>query len=911
MAAESGQDDVSLAKRRIGTTLAGRWPLEKLIGFGGMAAVYASQDEAGTPVAIKVLHSAFATNEGVRQRFIREAHLTQAVDHQGRVEIYEEGVSEDGDPYFVMELLVGSTLERLWKQHERILPVEYALEVADCVLDFLAVCHEQGIVHRDLKPANIFVTESGAVKVLDFGVARKREAGVDPTLAGTALGTPAYMAPEQALGSTDRIDGRTDLFAVGAMLHATISGKRLQEGRSHQEAFVLAATRPAPSIATVAPNLHSEVVALIDRALQWDPRNRFQTAVEMREAIAAVLARLQGAPEAAPEPQKPRGRAQLLSALAETAESPEAAQELSPAEQALAKELQEIFTRIERGLNAVRQYGSDHKVTHGHIQTIHELASAFLAREPEGLRWDVKPHSFTLKSAVLWEPLHPFDEIPYNLFASGFRNFSVTPGVTLDEMATLLDLLRRDPMRDFSPEDDLATAFWEKQLEHVHYQVVSSFLTVGASDEMDQEYDELLETSRDVLEGPARAALGKGDVDTQPLSLEERAAMLAVRQMALRAVRSAGVAALDERSKGMIAAALDMPEAEWEARYVRVLAQAANDAMTYGNLELVSTPMRIALHEAAGNQALEQALGRTVAVLATLLAQAGPAARAELAREVLDGDTVGVVLKELARAVPEREREQVTRTAPLLAALLSNAGPEHFDAVLAAFARADVDPIRDALLHYLEPYARDREEQIGALLRDADLTKGKAILGLLGKLGTEAAARALRAAESNAFPELRVEAVALRAQASSEGLRDELSRLLSDPDQAVRLAVLRTMARYKVKEAGPTLVQLIGDGAFHKLAHDERLLALETLWELSPVRAESLAKDLAVKSGMITRDTVDDTRIMAIHLLERLSTSREVISELEKAAGKWTNSQIVRDTAAQAAAAMKRRLGAR
>lgn len=905
----SGQDDLTLAKRRVGSTLAGRWPLEKLIGFGGMAAVYASHDPDGAPFAIKLLHSSFSTNEGVRQRFIREAHLTMAVEHAGRVEIFEEGVSDEGDPYFVMELLEGTTLDKLWKKQQRVLPVEYVLELADCILDFLGTCHAAGIVHRDLKPANVFITDSGAVKVLDFGVARKREAGVDPTLAGTALGTPAYMAPEQALGSTDRIDGRTDLFAVGAVIHAMVSGKRLHEGRSHQEAFVLAATRPAPSVANVAPDLRPEVVALVDRALQWDPRNRYQDAAEMRAAIASVLASLRGEPEPVKESIKPHGRAQLLAALAETEEKQEGPRELSAEEQAHVEELHELFVRIERALNSVRQYSPEHKIVLGHMQAVHELFTQMLARRPAGLGWEVSPHSFAFLGAVIWEPLHPFDEIPYNLFASGFRSFNVTAGATLDEITTLLDLLRRDPLRDFSPEDDLATAFWEKQLAHVSYVVVSSFLSVGANDESDREYDELLDTGKELLEGAGKPR-GSTDIE-EPLSLEEKAAIIAARQTARRAVRAAGVVRLDEQYRTVIAAALDMPEAEWEARYVKVLAHAAADAMLYGNLSLISTPIRMSFHEAIQSRTLEVALRRATALLAALLAKEGPQARAELAREILDAETLSLVLRELARAVPDAEKDAVVRSAPLLGELLTDASPDHFDAVLAALAKAEVEPIRDVLLRYLEPHAVGREQQVGALLAEVDLARGRAILGLLGRLGTEAAARALKAAESNVFPELRVEAVAMRAQASAEGLKDELSRLLSDRDHLVRVAVLKTMARYKVKEAGPTLVQMIGDAAFHKAAADERQLALDTLWELSPVRAESLALDLAGKAGMITREAVDDTRILAIQSLEKHSQNREVVLELEKAAGKWTNSQAVRDAAQRAALAVKRRLGMR
>jgi hypothetical protein len=907
----AADDEVTLAKRRVGSDLCGRWPLERLIGFGGMAAVYRSHGSDGTPVAIKILHSTYSTNEGIRQRFVREAQLTDAVDHAGRVAIYEQGESDEGDPYFVMELLEGMTLDKLWKTNDRVLPVDQALDIVDHVLEFLGACHQQTIVHRDLKPANIFITNDGTVKVLDFGVARKREAGVDPTMAGTALGTPAYMAPEQALGSTERIDARTDLFAIGAVLHTMISGKRLHEGRSNEEAFVLAATRPAPSVAKVAPQLAAEVVALIDRALQWDPRNRFQNAAEMREAIAALRGKAE-APEEAPAAEPKRhGKAQLLSALAESAETPAEEQPLTAAEEARVKDIQEVFRRVERGLNAARQYNWEHKVTRGHMETVHEVLSEYLARVPEGLTWEVKPHSFTMKSAVLWEPLHPFDEIPYNLFASGFRNFTISPGVTIEEVTSLLDLMRRDPTRDFSPEDDLATAFWEKQLEHIQYQVVGSFLTVGSSEEADSEYDELLETGKDLMDSPVRRAGKGGELEVEPLSLEERAAAIAARQVALRAVRAAGAASLDEQTRSLIAAALDMPEAEWEQRYVKVLAHAAVDAANYDNLPLVTMPLRVGIHEAATSQKLAPALRRTIGVIEAVTLRAGPAVSTLLTRDLLDAETLGVVLKELARPVPDGERESVAAAAPLLAQLLDEAGAEHFDTMLAALGRADVEPIRDALLRYLERHAVGREEQVAGLLADADLGKGRAILGLLRRIGTEDAARALKAAESSSFAELRVEAIAMRAHASVDGLRDELGRLLSDRNSSVRIAALNTMARYKVKEAGPLLVQLASDDAFHKLDAEERRLTLETLWQLSPVRAESLAKDIAVKSGMITREAVDDTRALCMDLLARLSSNPNVIGELEKTAGKWTNSQMVRDAATQAVASMKRRMGVR
>ncbi|MBI3204917.1 MAG: protein kinase [Myxococcales bacterium] len=913
MAAEQPvQDELSLAKQRIGQVVAGKWPIEKLIGLGGMAAVYLSHDEAGTAVAIKVLHSEFSTNDGVRQRFIREAKLTQAVDHSGRVEIYDEGQSDEGDPYFVMELLEGVTLDKLWKRHNRALPVEYALEIIDRVLDFLAVCHGMNIVHRDLKPANIFVTDSGYVKVLDFGVARLREAGVDPTLAGTALGTPAYMAPEQALGSNDRIDARTDLFSIGAVLHAMLSGKRLHEGRSHQEAFVLAATRPAPSVARAKSDLPPDVVALVDRALQWDPRNRFQSAQEMRDEIARVLSVVQGAAGVVePEPEKKAAVANQLAALAEQEEEAAGREEpLTVEEQQLVTELQEAFRHIERALTAVRQYTWEHPVTTQQIASTAEVLSQVTHRHPEDFVFDVKPHSFTKRGVVLWEPLHPFDEIPYNLFASGFRRFSFLPGLTADELRAWLELIRKDPYRDFSPEDDMATAFWERGFDHIRYVVVMSFLALNASDEAARQYERLLEEGHRILAEMNRRR-GEGADGDEGMDLEEKAAAIAARQVALRAVRASHALSLDDRSRAAISAAMDMPEHEWEARFVDVLADAANDAVTFGNLPLAAVPLSGALHENAASQTLEFALRMVVAVAESVTVRGGVEIRRELVRSVFDTETMALVLKELTRKLPESEWPKIARTAPYLAVLLEDVGVEAFDTVLGAMARADIEDIRNALLRYLERNAPGHEDRIAELLDDPDLARGKVILALLGRLKTEAASVALRKAESSPHAEIRVEAVAMRAAANMDGLRDELGKLMTDPDQAVRMAALRTLVRYKVKEAGPPLALHIQSQAFHKLAVDERQLFFETLFELSPGRGEAVLKDLVSKAGMFTREDVDDTRILAMTFLARVSTSKDVLDVFDQAAGKWGNSAAVKNGALQAATQLRARLRGR
>src|SRR5262249_21719063 len=193
-------DEKARARARVGMWINGKWRLDALLGVGGMASAYAATHRNGSRKALKILHPEFARGDNIRERFIRESYVANKIDHRGRVAIDDEDVTEQGEPFLVMELLEGETAQQLWKRHGRKVPVADALSIAAEVLDTLQSFHEKGIIHRDLKPANIFITREGVVKLLDFGVARMRDAAVDMTKAGTALGTPSFMAPEQAMG---------------------------------------------------------------------------------------------------------------------------------------------------------------------------------------------------------------------------------------------------------------------------------------------------------------------------------------------------------------------------------------------------------------------------------------------------------------------------------------------------------------------------------------------------------------------------------------------------------------------------------------------------------------------------------------------------------------------------------------
>jgi eukaryotic-like serine/threonine-protein kinase len=276
------------ARSRVGQTLRGKWRLDALIGVGGMAAVYAATHRNGSRAAVKILHAELSTSPEVRGRFTREGHLANAVGHEGAVKVLDDDEADDGSLYLVTELLDGETLEERRLRFDGHLQEDDVLSVADQLLDVLAAAHGKGIVHRDLKPENIFLTRAGQVKVLDFGIARLRELSTGSSTAtktGSAMGTPAFMAPEQARGLWGEVDGRSDLWAVGATLFTLLSGHLVHDGRTPNEVLLSAMTKPAPPLASVAPGVGPAVAHLVDRALAFDKAKRWPSAARMQDAV--------------------------------------------------------------------------------------------------------------------------------------------------------------------------------------------------------------------------------------------------------------------------------------------------------------------------------------------------------------------------------------------------------------------------------------------------------------------------------------------------------------------------------------------------------------------------------------------------------------------------------------------------
>ena len=285
---------VERARVRLSVALKGKYLLERVLGVGGMATVYAATHRNGKEFAIKVLHPELSVIDDIRSRFLREGYLANRVRHPGAVAVLDDDVTEDGCAFLVMELLHGESVESLWDRHGHRLPLELVIGIGLQLLEVLGAAHRRGVVHRDIKPENLLLLSDGHVKVLDFGIARVRGAAAGHTTEpGFTMGTPAFMAPEQALAELGEVDAQTDLWAAGATLFTLASGEIVHGSGSAQQVMLRAATEEARPLSKVVPGAPAPFCAVVDHALAFAKSDRWRTAEDMhhalRDAVVAIF----------------------------------------------------------------------------------------------------------------------------------------------------------------------------------------------------------------------------------------------------------------------------------------------------------------------------------------------------------------------------------------------------------------------------------------------------------------------------------------------------------------------------------------------------------------------------------------------------------------------------------------------
>jgi serine/threonine-protein kinase len=286
-------------------SISSRYRVERELGGGGMSTVYLAVDiKHGRRVAVKIMRSDLAPGFGAH-RFTREIELTARLTHPNILPLLDSG-EQDGHAFYVMPFIEGESLRDLLAR-EKQLTVAHALQIAREVADALAYAHSRGVVHRDIKPENILLSAGHAV-VADFGIARATTAAVDGNMTqiGIAIGTPAYMSPEQSLG--EEIDGRTDIYALGCVLFEMLAGEVPFRAATAVAALARKITGPAPDLASIR-EIPAQLDELIRRALARDVNDRIQSAEEMLEGLEAARA---GGPAVVQVPEAPANAIAVL-----------------------------------------------------------------------------------------------------------------------------------------------------------------------------------------------------------------------------------------------------------------------------------------------------------------------------------------------------------------------------------------------------------------------------------------------------------------------------------------------------------------------------------------------------------------------------------------------------------------------
>ena len=293
----------------IGTLLADTYRIEKPLGRGGMGELYVAKHERlGSRVAVKILHAAFTDHELALARFYREAEAMARIRSPYVASVLDASQTPDGRPCLIVELLDGEDLQARLRGGR--ISVDEALRIAVQVGAGLHAAHSVGVVHRDLKPSNILLDDTqGVAKIVDFGVAHL-EGDAQLTQTGTVVGTPAYMAPEQIRGSST-VDGRADVYGVGAVLYRALTGQAPYQGTVPTSVLSDVLEHAPEPPGAIAPDIPTDVEALILRAMSRDPDTRFESADELRRAAERLRLR-----RARRVPWSDRGSPTLLGVLA-------------------------------------------------------------------------------------------------------------------------------------------------------------------------------------------------------------------------------------------------------------------------------------------------------------------------------------------------------------------------------------------------------------------------------------------------------------------------------------------------------------------------------------------------------------------------------------------------------------------
>lgn len=880
----------------VGIVVCDRWTIEGRIGLGGMAGVYQAR-HGDERAAVKIMHNDAAANEDLVAQFATESRVMAALKHPSIPHVIETGRLDDGTPFMVMELLEGVPLDRLQRNSGGLLGVEEGLLIVDQALGLLDYCHSHGIIHRDIKPANLFVTSDGEVKVLDFGVA-KVEGEPDPAVEkNSRLGTPAYMSPEQALNAAAGLDGRSDLFSMGAVLHALLSGKAMRATASGDDAFILAATTPPKSVARAAPHLPLSVIRIVDRALAWAPQDRFQSADEMSTAIGAAL---DSGVLVETNAEGNDARAALRLALGGAVLQDEEALGADARAEKL-NATRDILRLTASAFGVVSQYSWDHEQAVARRESAFEALTAGLEQFRGGISWTVRPYGFEYSGEAVWEPQSGTDDIPYNLFSGGFRLTRFDAGITFEEFDEFLALMMMDPVADLAVEDDLGTLFVERDFPHIAAELVTSFDInllkehTALEDEfaelraaVDGQLGEDLADQADVVGLMAEVGeAGLKEADALAISFDRGA----VEQLAVNEITLVP----DE----WIAANRESLEAEGakDDRTYAILAEAIEGAIDSDDVALLSGPLEELTNALADAEDVDGFVELVMSVSVYLPAHHLP----EFLRMVMD--VAGTrLLMQAVRAASQNGDQAIGATdefREIYRHLDARSFTHLFEAFMVMSDIPGAQPSAEPLWRPIERLVQGNCAVVGVGLAEAPLEMAKRLVELLGMLGSDADAnKALQQASKNPNPRVRLLAVERALEQPSEAVLSEVGSLLASPDGDVRLDTLALLDRNRLGVASRTVLAVVRQDSFHDQPLRERQLAMKYLFENAPDDAETLACEIAKKHGLFGDKRLNPSRLLAVQMLGAFGSSAEAVEAVKSARSRvWWNSKELREAA--------------
>jgi eukaryotic-like serine/threonine-protein kinase len=876
---------------RIGASIGkASYRLTELVGKGGMAEVYAAARLDGSMFAVKILRSEYLVKAKVRDRFLQEATLTRLVDHPAAVRIFEEDYAEDGAPFMVMELLHGKSLQQHWRDQGRRLPIPEALRIAEVVLACMNVCHAAGVVHRDLKPANVFLTDAGTVRVLDFGIAsffgakaQEVRAKADDLLKldrDLGVGTPAYMSPEQARFLPT--DARSDLFSIGAMLHALITGHRLHASKNERESLLFAGSRAVPSILHIAPNLPPAVATLIDKSLQWNPEDRYQSASAMLVEVQDAL-ELFGA--AAPESRAVRPPAISNSAIRvvegealDDAEH-ESAAEGDVADATYRPELaRDAEGSVISDAALMRRFEADLITVRGFFACIQSALAAplvsLLEREIESaarvlvqsernefvLR--LRPYGFALNKEDVWiaedslvlESLH-------QAYAQGVRRVRIRTNLLTQELLTWLRL-----MFDHSNSGmDLTWAAREASLQNISFEwAVPSQGLLPANEGMAAEQ--------------ANEWLGQYQVEAD----------------ALRDVRKGrDVAPVPRETMTLFRAERSRLQASAESTYHQLLGR----AFYYGLAARDITGIVLALRKAGRRVIRDGAVHRLRTIwsdAAEVVVQMcksplqGEQLAGALARALVGGDNFDYLVEHLATFPQE---------APPLVVMCEYLGDEEFVRAIRRLQNELPTNLDMLLRRLVTRLVVGKEDKIHAELMRVGFAHQAVRLGELLLLAqSDEATRILQVLANESSAPLQVAGTVLLASPAERPAH--LIKLLTHTDADTRRSALEVIAYYKLASLTQPVTKMVDTSDNIKRADEEVSLAFAVLFQLDRRVAVDLASSIARKGALFGNAGREQRRILAVRSLAQHGLSEEVLEVLrEVAAARWTATPQVRQEA--------------